>query len=133
MLPGVLLSLNAAVFSGSSSLLSPPDLLLLLLQRLPVTDRGCGSQRSPHSLPALREERGGVEIGLGVAGVPALGHGEIPQRPLLVAAGVAGRLLLGRYVRDRRGLPWTEVVVVVSAAGYCGDGGLGGDGCHGAN
>lgn len=137
---GVQLLLDAAVlalFSGSS-LLSPPNLLLRRLPLLPVTGRGGGSKRSPYSLSALREKRGGVELRLGVACLPALGHGEIPQRPLLVAACGAGSLLLGRDVGDGGGLPWTESVIVGNAAaawrdGYRGDGGLGGDGCHGAD
>lgn len=145
---GVQLSLNAAVldlFSGSS-LLSPPNLLLLtlspaLLHCLPllsVTSRGGGTKRSPQSVSALREERGGVELRLRVARVPTLGHGEIPQRPLLVAGCGAGSLLLGRDVGDGGGLPWTETVIIADAAaawgdGYCGDRGLGGDGCHRAD
>lgn len=111
---GVRLSLDAAVlavFSGSS-LLSPPNLLFLTvspaflrhLPLLPVTSRGGGRKRSPHSLLALWEERGGVELSLRVARVPTLGHGEIPQRPLLVVVCAAGSLLLGRDVRDGSGL-----------------------------
>lgn len=145
---GVRLSLQAAVlalFSGSS-LLSPPNLLLLtlfpaLLHRLtllPVTSGGGGKKRSPHSLSALREERGGVAFRLRVAWVPALGHGEISQRPLLVAACAAGSLLLGRDVGDGSGLPWDETVIIADVApawrdGYRGDGGLGGDSCHRAD
>lgn len=147
---GVQLSLNAAVLdlSSGSSLLSPPNLLLLLtlppallhrLPLLPVTFRGGGRTRSPGSLSALREERGGVELSIGVARVSALGHGEIHQRPLLVAARSAGSLLLGRDVGHRGGLPWTETAVIAADTaaawrdGYCGDGGLGGDGSHRAD
>lgn len=142
---GVQLSRNAAVLdlSSGSSLPSPPHLLLLtlspaLLHRrlplLPVTGGGGWSPRSPGSL----EERGGVEPGLGAARVPALGHGEIHQRPLLVAARSAGSLLLGRDAGHGGGLPRTEAAVVVGAAaawrdGHRGDGGLGGGGCHGAD
>ncbi len=141
---GVRLSLNAvvlALFSGSS-LLSPPNVLLLtlspaLLHRLPllpVTSRGRGRKRSPHS---LWEKRGGVELRLRVAWVPTLGHGEIPQRPLLVAACGAGSLLLGRDIGDGGGLCGTETVIICAAAawrdGYRGDRGLGGDDCHRAD
>lgn len=106
-----------------------------LLHRLPVLSAttGGGRKRSPLFLSALREERGGVELRLGVAWVPALGHGEIPQRPLLVAACAAGSLLLGRDVRGGSGLPWTETIIIADAAGwdsYHGDGGLGRDSCH---
>lgn len=109
--------------------------LLHRLPVLPMTSGGGGRKRSPHSLSALREERGGVELRLRVAWVPTLGHGEIPQRPLLVAACAAGSLLLGRDVRGGSGLPWTEAVVIADTAtawrdGYHGDGGLGGDSCH---
>lgn len=137
---GVQLPLNAAAFSGSS-LLSPPILLRSLLLHhlplLPVISEGCGSRRSPHSLPALREEGGGVELRLRVAWVPALGHGEIPRRPLLVAPCDARSLLLGRDVGDGSGLPWTETVIITNAAawrhGYRGDRCVGGDDCHRAN
>ena len=122
---------------SGSSLLSPPHhhhlLFLLLLtpppallpHLLPVTGGGGSEERSPRSLSALGE--GGVGLG-----VPALGHGEIPQRPLLVAGRGAGSLLLGRDVGDGGGLPWTEAVIA-GRDGYCGDGGLRGDGCHGAD
>lgn len=94
--------------------------------------------RRPHSLPTLREERGGVELSLRVSRVPALSHGEIPQRPLLVAACAASSLLLGRDLRRSSGLSWSDAVIVADAAsawrdGDSGDGGLGGDGCHRAN
>lgn len=145
---GVPRSLRAAVlvlFSGSS-LLSPSNLLLLILSPgllyrlplLPVTSGGAGRQRSPHSLSTLREDRGGVEFKLRVAWILALGHGEIPQRPLLVGACAAGSLLLGRDAGDGSGLSWSETVIVTRAAaawhdGYRGDGGLGGDSCHRAD
>lgn len=129
-----------ALFSGSSLMSSPVLLLSLLLHHLPllpVISEGCGSRRSPHFLPAVREEGGGVELRLKVAWVPALGHGEIPQRPLLVAVCDARSLLLGRDVGDGSGLPWTQTVIITNAAawrhGYRGDRCVGGDGCHGAN
>lgn len=112
-------------------MLSPA--LLHRLPVLPATTGGGGRKRSPHFLSALGEERGGVALRLGVAWVPTLGHGEIPQRPLLVAACAAGSLLLGRDVRGGSGLPWTETIIIADTAGrdgYHGDGGLGSDSCH---
>lgn len=120
---GVWLSLNAAFLDllSGSSLMSPPNLLLLpvspalllCLSLSPVTSGGGGSRRGPHS---LREERGGVELRLRVTRVPTLGHGEIPQRPLLVSGGGAGSLLLGRDVGDSGGFPWTVSTIITNAA-----------------
>lgn len=133
---GVQLSLRV-VFSGSS-LLFPPNLLLLLTLTptlLAVTSGGDGRRRSPQSLLTLKKERGGVRLKLRVAWVPTLGHREIPHCPLLVIAGAAGSLLLGRDVGGGSGPPWSEIVIIThNAAGWCagyrGDRGLGGDRCY---
>lgn len=112
--PAALLDL----LSGSSLLPPPaPPLLPRMLSPtlLLLSESSSGGRR----------ERGDVGLCLAVARLSALSHGEVPQRPLLVAAGSPR---LGRAAGSdvRRG--GTETVLVAAAA--WGDGGLGGGGRH---
>ena len=116
--------------SGSSPPLLPPPsplplpLLCLLLSLLLLLLLSLSLYPSPAPLPLLPllpalpllcrvggEEAGrggGLGCLVGAAGVPALGHGEVSERPLLVGGGRAhrGRLLLLLLVSWRRWWHW---------------------------
>lgn len=108
---GAQLPFKSGLLNGSS-LLSPLNPLLLLL-RMPSHTLLLLSESSRRG----RRKRGEVGLRLTVARVSALSHGEIPERPLLVAAG---SLLLGRAAGNDSRRAWTEMVIVANVdAAWC--------------